>query len=155
MINLKVIDLTDAEELLKLNQSIFSDEIVYDLPYFARLCKLQQGYILKENNAPIGYIVYGMTECNGLRTFTIISLGVLNSHRGKGYGKQLIKKVLEKFPEREISLHVRVTNKLAQNLYKSVGFKITGVEKDYYYQLNDDAYHMVRPKLVNKKLMVN
>jgi ribosomal-protein-alanine N-acetyltransferase len=148
MISFKLIDENDNNELLKLNHTIFSDEIMYDLPYLTRLCNLHQGYILKENNISVGYIIYGMTYCNGSRNFTIISIGVLNTFRGNGYGKLLINKVLDRFPEREISLHVRVTNKIAQGLYKSVGFNIKATEINYYHQLNDDAYHMTRPKLI-------
>ena len=142
---LKTLDESDIEDLYKMNQEIFKEEIVYDKPYLERFCKLKQGFILKNDKSPIGYVIFGMTYCGANRQFTIISIGVSSAFRGKGYGKMLLQAVLDKFPSREISLHVRVQNKIAQKLYKSVGFEIIDIEEGYYHQLNDDAYHMTKP----------
>ena len=142
---MKIIDESDLEDLYKLNQEIFREEIIYDKKYLERFCKLRQGYILRNNEkTPLGYIIFGMTYYKQKNVFTIISIGVLNTYRGNGYGKLLLQTVLNKYSSREITLHVRATNKLAQALYNSLGFTIENSEENYYYQLNDDAYHMVK-----------
>jgi [ribosomal protein S18]-alanine N-acetyltransferase len=142
---MKSIDESDLDDLYKLNQEIFKEEILYDKDYLSRFCKLKQGYIMRKNDKTlIGYAIFGMTYCESQRIFTIVSIGVLNTYRGKGYGKMLLQTILDKYPTREISLHVRVTNKVAQKLYKSLGFEIKNIEEKYYHQLNDDAYHMVK-----------
>lgn len=147
---MKNIDESDLDDLLKMNQEIFRDEIVYDKNYLERFCKLKQGYIIRNEKTLVGYIIYGMTYCKSKRRFTIISIGVYDIFRGKGYGKLLLQTVLNSFSTKEISLHVRITNKIAQNLYKSLGFEIIETEENYYHQLNDDAYHMLKKIDVNK-----
>ena len=142
---INIIDETYLEDIINLNHKIFKDEIVYDKTYVERFCKLKQGVIIRTNNKkPIGYILYGMAQCRSKRSFTIISIGILNEYRGKGYGKLLMKSVIELYPLREIALHVRVTNNVAKKMYESIGFEIKDIEEGYYYQLNDDAYHMIR-----------
>jgi ribosomal-protein-alanine N-acetyltransferase len=146
---LKNISIEDLDDLYELNQKIFKNEILYEREYINRFCKLGQGYIMKENNNLIGYILYGLTYHKTGRYFTIISIGILESYRGKGYGKHLLATITNKYPEKDIILHVRVTNKIAQRLYKSLGFVISDIEKDYYHQLNDDAYCMIRKGIIN------
>lgn len=141
---LKQISESDLDLIYNLNHTIFKDEITYDRDFLKRLCKLRQGFIAYENNIPIGYTLFGMTDCNGAKWFTIISIGVLASHRGKKVGKKLLTAVCEKYPDRDIMLHVRLTNVTAQYLYKSVGFQVTDLEENYYPQLKDHAYHMVK-----------
>ena len=141
---LKILDESDIEDLYKMNQEIFKEEIVYDKYYLKRFCRLNQGFILKNNKLVIGYVIYGMTYCGENMQFTIISIGVSRAFRGKGYGKLLLQAVLDKFKTREIFLHVRVQNKIAQKLYKSLGFEIKEIIKDYYHLLSDDAYHMIK-----------
>jgi [ribosomal protein S18]-alanine N-acetyltransferase len=42
-----------------------------------------------------------------------------------------------------ISLEVRVSNSVAQELYEKFGFSVSGVRKGYYIETNEDAYVMV------------
>lgn len=143
---LKKIDVRDLKDICPLNQIIFKDEIVYESEYIERFCKLNQGFVLKTHDTklPVGYVIYGMVQYEGARAFTVISIGVLNKYRGKGYGKLLLNVVLDDYPDRDIFLHVRASNKIARKMYESLGFVVNDLVKDYYYQLNDDAYHMVR-----------
>jgi hypothetical protein len=39
-------------------------------------------------------------------------------------------------------LEVRVSNTVAQNLYRKYGFVVTGVKTNYYQSNNEDAYEM-------------
>ena len=135
---------SDLDLIYNLNHTIFKDEITYDKEFIKRLCRLKQGYIAYINNVPTGYILFGMTICKNERYFTIISIGVLSNFRGKNIGKKLLFKVCEQYSDKDIILHVRPKNTAAQNLYKSAGFAIIDIEENYYPQLNDNAYHMLR-----------
>lgn len=146
---MKQIDVNDIDTLCHLNSTIFKNEVTYDKTYIGRFTRLKQGYILYENDLPVGYILYGMTMWKTKREFTIISLGVLETSRGKGYAKRLMLTVMNNYPNRDISLNVRLTNIKAQNLYKSLGFETVMIDKGYYWQLNDDALHMVYKKQKN------
>lgn len=42
-----------------------------------------------------------------------------------------------------ISLEVRVSNGVAQNLYEKFGFSVEGVRRGYYVETNEDAFVMV------------
>jgi ribosomal protein S18 acetylase RimI-like enzyme len=60
----------------------------------------------------------------------ISELYVEEKFRGKGYGKQIMLLIEEKARElglKAIGLHVFGSNKIAQNLYKAVGYEITSV----------------------------
>jgi ribosomal protein S18 acetylase RimI-like enzyme len=60
----------------------------------------------------------------------ILELYVEENQRGKGYGKQIMLLIEEKARElglKAIGLHVFGSNKVAQNLYKAVGYEVTSV----------------------------
>lgn len=74
----------------------------------------------------------------------VIRLGFIivdNSIRGKGYGKQLIEYAInyakEKLGAKVINLGVFTNNEEALRCYKSVGFKVTEVEKNAYQFYNE------------------
>ncbi|MHB1392252.1 MAG: GNAT family N-acetyltransferase [Clostridia bacterium] len=64
----------------------------------------------------------------------IYGLGVLSEYRGKGYGRGILTRAIEKLKEnnsKDIMLQVVVKNIYALNLYKSFGFQETST-MDYY-----------------------
>ncbi|MBN8207898.1 GNAT family N-acetyltransferase [Bacillus sp. NTK071] len=64
----------------------------------------------------------------------IYGLGVLPEYRGKGFGKGILMKAVEKLKERQVQqimLQVAVKNKNALGLYQSCGFKVTSTI-DYF-----------------------
>ncbi|WP_349409978.1 GNAT family N-acetyltransferase [Pseudalkalibacillus sp. SCS-8] len=64
----------------------------------------------------------------------IYGLGVLPEFRGKGYGRDLLMKAVEKLKEKQVQqimLQVAVKNSNALNLYRSCGFEET-TTMDYY-----------------------
>lgn len=64
----------------------------------------------------------------------IYGLGVLPEYRGKGYGRGILARAIEKLQEsgsEEVMLQVEAKNENALNLYKSCGFEITST-MDYY-----------------------
>ena len=46
-----------------------------------------------------------------------------------------------------VTLEVRVSNTLAQNLYKKYGFEIVGTRKKYYTDDHEDAFIMTTGKI--------
>jgi ribosomal-protein-alanine N-acetyltransferase len=74
------------------------------------------------------------------------NLAVSLENRKKGIGKQLVSYILRYLKDIEIhkiTLEVRKSNTAAINLYKSLGFAIEGVRKNYYKN-QEDAYIMWR-----------
>ncbi|MDI9645067.1 MAG: ribosomal protein S18-alanine N-acetyltransferase [Archaeoglobales archaeon] len=90
----------------------------------------------------VGYIV---TMDLDQRSGKIISFAVSEKFRNRGIGSRLLKSAIERlksYGKSQIALEVRVSNKVAQNLYKKFGFKISGIIPEYYSD-GEDAYYMV------------
>lgn len=75
----------------------------------------------------------------------ISTIAVTASQRGNGYGEILLAAMVRRAFELNttyVVLEVRVSNKVAQNLYKKYGFQTTGIKKNYYRDNGEDAYDM-------------
>ncbi|MGG4546380.1 ribosomal protein S18-alanine N-acetyltransferase [Rossellomorea marisflavi] len=75
----------------------------------------------------------------------ITNVAVLPSHRGKGYGELLMRKIMEMAIEsgaRVMTLEARVSNVSAQSLYRKLGFQDGGIRKRYYSDNQEDAIVM-------------
>ena len=75
----------------------------------------------------------------------ITNIAVISDYRGKGVGKKLVEGLIALCQYHGISrmtLEVRVSNIVAQNLYKSYGFEEAGIRPNYYADENEDAIIM-------------
>jgi len=75
----------------------------------------------------------------------VTSIAVAAAYRGLGIGDLLFLSLIDtsrQIGAQYMTLEVRVTNTLAQNLYREFGFKETGVRKRYYSDNNEDALIM-------------
>lgn len=105
------------------------------------------------------YILLGLFDVNKLIGFSLIyntrftndllTIGVDPDYQGRKLGAMLLEKTLEKAVEtgdEECFLEVRVSNKIAINLYTRYGFKKVGIRKEYYNPVGnepaEDAYTM-------------
>lgn len=75
----------------------------------------------------------------------ITNVAVHSDYRGKKIGDELVKSLVNLCKENNIvsmTLEVRVSNVVAQNLYKKYGFKLSGIRKEYYSDNKEDAMIM-------------
>ncbi len=75
----------------------------------------------------------------------ITNVAVHSDYRGKKIGDELVKSLVNLCKENNIvsmTLEVRVSNLVAQNLYKKYGFKLSGIRKEYYSDNKEDAMIM-------------
>ena len=75
----------------------------------------------------------------------ITSIAVLPKYRGRNLGELLLVGLTDvaiQMGASWLTLEVRVSNVVAQNLYKKYTFKEAGVRKHYYTDNNEDAYIM-------------
>ncbi len=75
----------------------------------------------------------------------IVSIGVRSEYRGLGLGEMLLISAIEQAIEMEsrvVTLEVRVSNYVAQNLYKKYSFTERGVRRGYYSDNREDALIM-------------
>jgi [ribosomal protein S18]-alanine N-acetyltransferase len=75
----------------------------------------------------------------------IINLAVREAHRGKGLGETLLISSIDLATSLKaslVTLEVRASNTVAQNLYTKYGFHQMGVRKAYYTDNKEDAFIM-------------
>lgn len=92
-------------------------------------------------NKVIGYIGNWFVLNEG----HITNLAVHPCYRGKGMGKKLIVTLLKIGARENIAsytLEVRVSNIVAQRLYRRLGFQEAGIRKNYYQNNQEDALIM-------------
>ena len=75
----------------------------------------------------------------------ITNIAVHPNYRGQGIGSKLVESLIENSSSwyiNSLTLEVRASNKIAQDLYKKYGFKEEGMRKHYYQDNNEDAIIM-------------
>lgn len=75
----------------------------------------------------------------------ITKVAVHKDYRGMGIGDGLLRNFVEKCVKEKIcsmTLEVRASNIVAQNLYKKYGFVLGGIRKEYYNDNKEDALIM-------------
>jgi ribosomal protein S18 acetylase RimI-like enzyme len=107
--------------------------------YYKKIIDKNLILVAEENGHIVGYLEFGAVGANypvknkEEGDWQISRLYVLSEYQNKGIGKSLLDKILS-YPElhRAKSIYVDVSekNKGAQRLYKSYGFKETGVVTD-------------------------
>ena len=75
----------------------------------------------------------------------ITTICVAQRFRGKGLGEVLLSHIMneaQSLGARRVTLEVRVTNDVAQALYRKHGFTVEGIRRRYYSDNNEDAFIM-------------
>ena len=75
----------------------------------------------------------------------ITNVAVLPEVRGLGIGEGLMCEAMRVAKDAQMetmSLEVRVSNEVAQNLYRKLGFLVGGIRKAYYTDNREDAFVM-------------
>lgn len=110
-------------------------------------------YEMKENN--FAYYIVAEDENSNIVGFCgmwividsaqITNVAVVQNVRGQGIGEGLMREAMRIAREHEIdvmSLEVRISNTVAQNLYRKLGFQDGGIRKGYYTDNQEDALVM-------------
>ena len=114
-----------------------------DAPLYLELHEeWSQGFLVAEHKGMvIGFIVLVLTPEGEGRIF---ALAIDTRYRGKGVGRTLLKAAFNTLRKRKIGyvrLEVRLSNHVAQQLYRSTGFMEVGLVP-YYYKDGEAAIVM-------------
>jgi ribosomal protein S18 acetylase RimI-like enzyme len=85
----------------------------------------------QQSNQTIGFLWLGFQIRFGRKIASINDISIHESSRGKGFGKNLMKRVEEealKAGAASVRLHVFYSNEVAKSLYLSMGFKPTNLD---------------------------
>jgi len=75
----------------------------------------------------------------------VTNIALLGKYRGRKWGERLLEELMKTasyLGMKSITLEVRVSNEVAQNLYRKKGFRSAGTRKGYYSDNREDALIM-------------
>lgn len=133
---------TDLPTVIDINMSALPEH--YSDYFFESILKeLPEAFIVAEiNNSIVGYIMckieFGFSNFRKLgfvKKGHVVSVAVLEEHRGKGLGKALMLEGISGAAVRksdEIYLEVRLSNESAIKMYEKLGFHIKSRLRSYY-----------------------
>jgi [ribosomal protein S18]-alanine N-acetyltransferase len=142
---------SDLPSVVEIN-TVSLPEHYSDYFFESILKELPESFIVAETNQKIvGYIMckieFGFSNFRRLgfvKKGHVVSVAVLQEHRGKGIGRSLLLEAINGLAGRkcdEIYLEVRASNSLAIKMYQSIGFLIKS-RLHSYYRDGEDAYLM-------------
>ncbi|ULT57297.1 ribosomal protein S18-alanine N-acetyltransferase [Neobacillus drentensis] len=97
--------------------------------------------VLEENEKIVGYCGTWVV----IDEAHVTNIAIRPEYRGKKLGEALLSKLISTTREmgvRSMTLEVRVTNHVAQSLYRKFGFQNGGIRKNYYSDNQEDALIM-------------
>lgn len=132
----------DMPEVANIEQESF--EFPWSEEDFVRTLRRRTiiGMVAEDDRGVWGFAIYELLP----KRIHILNMAVAHSCRRCGVGRQIVEKLIKKLSQHRrtrLSLEVRETNLVAQKFFQSLGFKATGVLRDYYEDSPEDAYKMV------------
>jgi ribosomal-protein-alanine N-acetyltransferase len=147
----------DMPEVLAIEEESF--EFPWSEDDFIRCLRQRNciGMVAEYDERVVGFMVYELAKTK----IQVLNLATGRDARRMGVGTQMISKLVGKLaPQRRtrIVLEVRETNLPAQLFFRSCEFFATSVMRNYYEDMQEDAYQMVyryQPIEVPLQLPVN
>ena len=146
-LTVEIMEIKDLEEVIEVEHQCFTT------PWsrYSFICELSNNqfshYILARHlGKVIGYA--GMWII--IDEAHVTNVGVLPEYRGEGVGELLMRSlmVLAKHQgAKKMTLEVRKSNYVAQNLYSKLGFEPVGIRRGYYLDNKEDAVIMWKQSL--------
>jgi ribosomal-protein-alanine N-acetyltransferase len=139
---IKPMEIDDLKKVLEIEKQSFSVPWTYDL-FFSELTRNRYAryFVLEKDNEVIGYL--GLWH-KGSR-FHITNIAIIGKLRRKGYGENFLKfieKIAATYRIKKISLEVRRSNCIAQDMYRKYGYKVIKFLRNYYQEEKEDALIM-------------
>ncbi|MFL6555885.1 MAG: ribosomal protein S18-alanine N-acetyltransferase [Bacillus sp. (in: firmicutes)] len=97
--------------------------------------------VLEENNRILGYCGAWIV----IDEAHVTNVAILPEFRGRKLGEAILKEMMSVAREmgaKSMTLEVRVTNHVAQSLYRKLGFQNGGIRKNYYSDNQEDGLVM-------------
>jgi len=139
---IRPMEIGDLEKILEIERRSFSFPWTYNI--FLReltLNRYARYFVLEEDKKIIGYLGLWLMR----NDIHITNIAIAKEFRRKGYGGEFLKFVEEKAAVqriKKISLEVRKSNHIAQNMYRKFGYKVIKIWRNYYREEREDALVM-------------
>lgn len=132
---------SDFHQIVKVELSSFERPYSPDLIFLLLHLHHNTFYVASASEEVVGYVVGAKrNDCCG----HVISIAVKPEWRRKGIGSKLMVTLLNAFKKKGLKkalLEVAVSNKVAMVFYRSIGFEVTALLRNYY-PWGEDAYLM-------------
>jgi ribosomal-protein-alanine N-acetyltransferase len=139
---IRPMEIDDLKKVLEIEKQSFPLPWTQDL-FFSELTRNRYAryFVLEKDKGVIGYL--GLWH--KASSFHITNIAITEKLRRKGYGEKLLK-FIEKIAVihriKKISLEVRRSNCIAQDIYRKYGYKVVRVLRNYYQEEREDALVM-------------
>lgn len=143
MVRYRKMTIDDVKAVHAIELATFPTPWTLDSFYYEMTENQYAHYLIAENEA--GEIIGFCGVWLVIDAAQITNVAVVDSVRGQGIGEGLMREAMGVAKEANmdvISLEVRVTNTVAQNLYRKLGFQDGGIRKGYYTDNQEDALVM-------------
>ncbi len=131
----------DVDAVYKVEEDCFADPWSKDSIRKELKNDLARYLVAEVDNKIVGYIGIWFVVDEG----HITNVAVHSNYRGKKIGDKLVSEMVELCKENDLvamTLEVRTSNTVAQNLYRKYGFRMAGIRKEYYSDNKEDAIIM-------------
>ena len=131
----------DVDAVYKVEEDCFVDPWSKDSIRKELKNDLARYLVAEVDNKIVGYIGIWFVVDEG----HITNVAVHSNYRGKKIGDKLVSEMVELCKENDLvamTLEVRTSNTVAQNLYRKYGFRMAGIRKEYYSDNKEDAIIM-------------
>ena len=138
---IRFMTIDDIDEVYKVEEDCFVDPWSKDSIRKELKNDLARYLVAELDNKIVGYVGVWFVVDEG----HITNVAVHSDYRGKKIGDRLVKEMVELCKENNLvamTLEVRTSNTVAQNLYRKYGFKMGGIRKEYYSDNKEDAIIM-------------
>ncbi|MBS7344868.1 MAG: ribosomal protein S18-alanine N-acetyltransferase [Caryophanon sp.] len=142
MITYRKMTLADVPAVHDIEVATFPTPWTLDSFYYEMNENQYAHYLVAEED---GQLVGFCGLWNVIDAAQITNVAVIEAMRGRGVGEALMREAMRLSKEAGMdvmSLEVRVTNTVAQNLYRKLGFQDGGLRKNYYADNGEDALVM-------------
>lgn len=143
MVRYRKMTIDDVQAVHEIELTTFPTPWTLDSFYYEMTENQYAHYLIAEDDAGdiIGFCGIWLV----IDAAQITNVAVVESVRGQGIGEALMREAMRIAQEATMdvmSLEVRVTNTVAQNLYRKLGFQDGGIRKGYYTDNREDALVM-------------
>ena len=139
---IRPMEIDDLKKVLEIEKQSFPFPWTQDL-FFSELTRNRYAryFVLKKDNEVVGYL--GLWHKGS--SFHITNIAITEKLRRRGYGEKFLKfieKIATIYKIKKISLEVRRSNCIAQDMYRKYGYKVMRVLRNYYQEEKEDALVM-------------
>jgi len=139
---IRPMEINDLEKALEIEKQSFPIPWTQEL-FISELTRNRYAryFVLVKDNNVAGYL--GLWHKGS--SFYITNIAITKKLRRRGYGEKLLKfieKIAVIYRIKKISLEVRRSNYIAQDMYRKYGYKVIRVLKNYYQEEKEDALVM-------------